>query len=404
MTCEVAVMNKLGVALAADSVVTLGDGPKTYHNAEKLFPLSPVAPVGIMTYGSAEMMGLPWETVIKIYSQQLGARRFDRLEQYAQDLLRFIENAESLFPESAQRQWFRSLVRAYWSGEFLEPLKKEIEEKPQSRKRANDILDGLVKKDLEWWKDFHTIEELGAAYGDRILAEYDSILADIEKELFGAYSISKDVLRGLRTIVRLMYTQNWFHLNDLTGVVVAGMGESEPFPVLQHYHVGTVAAGRLRFLKFDDARVSREDTSSVVPLAQRSMIDLFYCGIYPALRDRLGEIIRESMASALTAKGAKASPKLLSQVEKDFQEALKKEVDQKYTQPLVAAVAALPRHELATMAEALVSLTAFRARMSIEETETVGGPIDVAVISKGEGFVWVKRKDLVKPQATVNPL
>jgi len=24
--------------------------------------------------------------------------------------------------------------------------------------------------------------------------------------------------------------------------------------------------------------------------------------------------------------------------------------------------------------------------------ETVGGPIDVAVISKGEGFVWIKRK------------
>jgi hypothetical protein len=24
--------------------------------------------------------------------------------------------------------------------------------------------------------------------------------------------------------------------------------------------------------------------------------------------------------------------------------------------------------------------------------ETVGGPIDVAIISKGEGFVWVKRK------------
>ena len=26
------------------------------------------------------------------------------------------------------------------------------------------------------------------------------------------------------------------------------------------------------------------------------------------------------------------------------------------------------------------------------DLETVGGPIDVAVISKGDGFVWVKRK------------
>ena len=26
------------------------------------------------------------------------------------------------------------------------------------------------------------------------------------------------------------------------------------------------------------------------------------------------------------------------------------------------------------------------------DAETVGGPIDVAVISKSEGFIWIKRK------------
>jgi hypothetical protein len=36
--------------------------------------------------------------------------------------------------------------------------------------------------------------------------------------------------------------------------------------------------------------------------------------------------------------------------------------------------------------------------MSVEQQETVGGPIDVAVISKGEGYVWVKRKDPIKQE------
>ncbi len=62
----------------------------------------------------------------------------------------------------------------------------------------------------------------------------------------------------------------------------------------------------------------------------------------------------------------------------------------------MAALDALPRSDLATMAESLISLTALRARMSAGEMETVGGPIDVAVLSKGEGFVWVKRKDPIK--------
>jgi hypothetical protein len=54
-------------------------------------------------------------------------------------------------------------------------------------------------------------------------------------------------------------------------------------------------------------------------------------------------------------------------------------------------VASLPKDELGAMAESLVNLTKFKRRIS-REKETVGGPIDVAVITKGDGFVWMKRK------------
>ena len=30
--------------------------------------------------------------------------------------------------------------------------------------------------------------------------------------------------------------------------------------------------------------------------------------------------------------------------------------------------------------------------------ETVGGPVDVAVISKGDGFIWIKRKHYFKSE------
>ena len=48
------------------------------------------------------------------------------------------------------------------------------------------------------------------------------------------------------------------------------------------------------------------------------------------------------------------------------------------------------------MAEALVNLTALKRRVS-DEMETVGGPIDVAVISKGDGFVWIRRQHYFDP-------
>jgi hypothetical protein len=43
------------------------------------------------------------------------------------------------------------------------------------------------------------------------------------------------------------------------------------------------------------------------------------------------------------------------------------------------------------MAEALVNLTSFKRKVT-SSIESVGGPVDVAVITKGDGFVWIKRK------------
>ena len=64
---------------------------------------------------------------------------------------------------------------------------------------------------------------------------------------------------------------------------------------------------------------------------------------------------------------------------------------QRFVQPIFANLRDQPRHELADLAEALVNLTALKTRVT-DVVETVGGPIDVAVISKGEGFVWARHQ------------
>jgi len=71
-----------------------------------------------------------------------------------------------------------------------------------------------------------------------------------------------------------------------------------------------------------------------------------------------------------------------------------------YVNPVVKVVSVLPKNELAAMAESLVNLTSFKRKVT-PESETVGGPIDVAVISKGDGFIWIKRKRYF--EAELNP-
>ena len=68
-----------------------------------------------------------------------------------------------------------------------------------------------------------------------------------------------------------------------------------------------------------------------------------------------------------------------------------------YTKNLIQTVANLGKEDMANMAESFISLTSLVRRMSPHE-ETVGGPVDVAVISKGDGFIWINRKHYFKPE------
>jgi len=64
---------------------------------------------------------------------------------------------------------------------------------------------------------------------------------------------------------------------------------------------------------------------------------------------------------------------------------------EKYWKPVIDAVSFLSITDLAIMAETFVNLESFRKKVTFT-TETVGGPIDVAVITKGDGLIWIKRK------------
>ena len=78
-------------------------------------------------------------------------------------------------------------------------------------------------------------------------------------------------------------------------------------------------------------------------------------------------------------------------------------VSEEFSGPTIQAVSRLPRNELANMAEALVYLTSLKRKVS-DEAETVTEPIDVAVISKGDGFIWIKRKHYFQPELNIRYL
>ncbi|MEH1357860.1 hypothetical protein V7I71_26600, partial [Klebsiella pneumoniae] len=82
--------------------------------------------------------------------------------------------------------------------------------------------------------------------------------------------------------------------------------------------------------------------------------------------------------------------KLIS-LKDDIIDRVQRYCDENFTQKVTNMLTSLSKKDLSYMAESLVNLSAFKLKIS-DSYETVGGPIDVAIISKTDGFVWIKRK------------
>ena len=93
--------------------------------------------------------------------------------------------------------------------------------------------------------------------------------------------------------------------------------------------------------------------------------------------------------------GKTKDPERTDNRKKELTNYMRDEILQGYDQPFMGAVSALPLQNLAQMAEALVNLTAFLIRMTVSQNETVAEPINVALLTKRDGFIWVKHKDLI---------
>jgi hypothetical protein len=420
MTAEIAILNKSAVALAADSAVTIGSerGQKIFNTVNKLFTLSKHRPVAIMVYGSAQIMDVPWETIIKIYRNQLGCRSYMHLEDYAKDFLRFLARNQSLFPASEQRHYFKMLVGAFYhriNRDIQTRVKTKIEE--SGKVTPNDTAKIIQEEIGRQFKELQAIKNLSGfseGFASRLRRKFRTMTREIQDKVFQDLPIRPVEREKLAMMSAWLFTKDNFRLKGTSGVVIAGFGEKDIYPRLSEYVVEGVIENKLRSRLRGEVRIDAKTDASIIPFAQSEVVRSFIDGMDPGLEELLNKFLDEVFANYpsillnhipnLTPSAKKKATEKTKAASKDvlkkFRDAFGKFRRETLVIPIVSTVSVLPKDELAAMAESLVSLTSFKRKFSFD-AETVGGPVDVAVLSKGDGFVWIKRKHYFK--AELNP-
>ena len=405
-------MNRYGVALAADSAVSFGDPdqPKIYNTVNKLFSLSKRAPVGSMVYGTDLLTGVPWETVIKTFRQQLGSRIYGTLDEYSVALIEYIENTPALFSPEQEKSEFRvHCIELYLS--LLTQIEHRLHNLFEESGEATPdqilaIAKSVFETELDELQNQERLEELPESYGANLVSEFADIAELIRHHVFENLPLDENAIGSLNELTATFIERPPSSMDSMAGLVLAGFGETEFAPVLVEFEIYGVMAGRLRRRRIPTRQITDDSNAIVVPFAQREMVDLFMSGIDPVLQfvvdDALSTLIDalpELMADAIPSITSESRESLRSggsELISAYRSDLNRHIQLAHVGPILDAVAALPIEELATMAETLVNLTSFKRRVTLD-AETVGGPIDVAVISKGDGLIWIERKHYFDP-------
>jgi hypothetical protein len=403
-------MNAKCVVLAADSAATVGN--KIYRT-DKIFKLSRKQPIALMFYGNANISGIPLELLVNEYRSRVGDRIFNTVEECVKDFIDFIEKggAESftdnpIITEDHITQQVLSLIYRYWNEltneVFRELVGKMLGESYETDKNLNEVFKS-VKGDFE----VHLENKL-AVFKDCVDQSKVSVIAQkIEKAIDKSFLEEmseidsrfefieyEDVIVEL--IANMLVSGKGL---DYTGIVVAGYGSNEYTPRFYEYAVYGLFYDGLIYSETYKAKIDHKNPSLIETFAQDDAVRTYLYGIDDGLIEKIigdmKEILYRSTEEVVgLADATKYSNPLrvlndglIEQFEKD----LHNYTYSAYKLPTESAVEFLSKDEMILMAESMINIMSLKKRVSDEE-ETVGGPVDVAVISRNEGLVWIKRK------------
>jgi hypothetical protein len=392
MTCEIALMNKSAVALAADSAVTVSLGYRNHitNSENKLFMLSKNRPIGVMFYNVTDFLGVPLETIIKNYRHSLEDAWFPTVEKHATHFLAHLEASKEYYPQGSANLYIERHVVA--ERERRDHLMEKFSIEPQHYKTLR--LSELRKSEPQ-----HYSNGLEKALG-------------LPKVLDGV-GIEDD----LKEIIELRITRG-FDQDISFGLVFAGFGQDEVFPSLRAVEIEGGAQGAIKLKLSNSENISLQNPAVLASFAQTDTITGLAQGAHPELwkhiKDTLSHYFIDTVPEQLrekieklqgepseVAKVLKEEAKtFLAGVLRDFEADVLNWIQHERSQALRLAIAMASKEALSEIAESLVNVASLQQKISFSE-ETVGGPIDVAIITRGDGFIWMRRKHYFEPD--LNP-
>jgi hypothetical protein len=414
MTTEIAVLNRLGVALATDSAVTItGAGKqKVFDTGDKLFELcvSSNDAVGVMINGNMDLLGVPWEVIIKSFRAIQHSDGVKPMKGWMQSLFDFIATHKTM--NDNQEEQYVSLIMQQEISEVLAIVFTEFRESTDGSSFGRSISTAISKRRSSY-DGKPCADSLIGLRATEVANKHGGWIRERAQQALVHFEPAPEDIDELVMLVidALLSSQK---SAASTGIIVAGYSQDDMFPSMSMADVDGMVCGKLKYTHGTEIKIDRKDSpAKVVSFAQTDVVDRILSGaddrFVSESKTYLSEALEESKTAVATAfEAAGLTPELASGVMDDviagvvgrYEREFVQDARNKFKSDFEDMVAMMPKQDVIELAEALVSITAVERNASSQQA-TVGGPVDIAFITKHEGFVWIKRKHYFAPD--LNP-
>ena len=369
-----------------------------YNSMNKVFSLSNKYTYGAITCGNTSLYNVSIDQVLKEFCVYLDER--DGIEDFF-DIVplfqEFIEIKKDYYRfNSAESTDCISIISDIMNN-YGNKIKQVIETDGNS-----DSIDGILN-------------EFGAIINSGSRIENYDVSGYIDKQYRVHYEqTTKNIVPDLAKYTD-QYNRLWKLITDFFNLsllketqnpirlLFAGYGSNDAFPKYVIMDVYTVVGGKLK-CSIQERFEESNNSAKIIPLAQGDVVLTFCKGISDTFMSfipkKVEEVINEKIAGlsgSFSAEQNEVLTRSFSTCKDDISKAIIDLAQNDNVNPLFRSVQFIPLPEMAFLAENLVNITSLKRTYSLDGNQlTVGGPTDVAVLSKGDGFVWIKNKQVDK--------
>lgn len=394
MSVGVCIINRNGIALAADSAGTYTGNKMFYNSMNKVFSISRKYVYCVITYGATVIHNVSIDQVLKEFRTFLDSKsEVNDFFEILPSFVEFIEQKNNYYKfDTAETNHCYELIKVLIS-DWGKKIKNVITTDDVAA-QIDDILNDLsaVMQGAIKIENYDVSSHIGTTYK----SDFDSLINMIVPEL-NNYPAQKE--RFWNYICEYFNLSLTNETSNAMGLFFCGYGKNDAFPKFTHIELYNVVGGKVKYKLIENYEESNNQ-AQIVPLAQKDVILTFCKGISNTFINYIPQKVESIINAKIDAipdiftdsQKGELKEALLS-VKNELASAIDATIQNSNVMPILNSVQLIPLAEMAFFAENLVNMTTLKRTFAIDgNQQTVGGPTDVAVLSKGDGFVWIKRK------------